>query len=584
MISPADMKIIQIDITNACPHLCSNCTRFCGHQTSASFMDEETFRQAARSLKEFNGAVGIIGGEPTLHPRFERLMEIYREELYPGRVLQQGRDPIVDFNAYSMACINTFKPGGKMPALFTSLGPGYFKNFELIQELFGFQVVNDHANVGLHQALLVSRRDLGLSDEEWIPLRDRCWVQNLWSASITPKGAFFCEVAASLDLLFNGPGGWPVEPGWWRRTPEEFGDQLNWCELCSACLHVPRRMANEKVDTVSPTLYEKLKAIGSPKLRRGQVELFNPQPYEARKYEVDPNTVWFLPESDNRHRVSGTCESLKPAALNLIYWSAAPDDEPGPGLSSLFDGVRAVSTPAELLQAVEAFDPTGWIVLCDAATRLHPDFCARLRKTILNPGCLYTFGPRRRIETGAPADDRFEAELPHTFYLFHKYARALRALPREPLRAFDDFRALWPASKQIALAPDFDTRVRLAPPPSQPRHPLVPLVKTLQERRLRIGFFGAGQQAGLLLEQLHAARLAPPVLIYDDNPRSLQLGNVPVKRPHSGLCEADVLILATDTYAGQMTSRCRELWGEALPLIDLYGELPCGLMNEKECA
>ena len=63
-----------------------------------------------------------------------------------------------------------------------------------------------------------------MPDEVWLPLRDKCWVQNEWSASITPKGAFFCEIAAALDMLFDGPGGWKIEPGWWRRTPEEFGD------------------------------------------------------------------------------------------------------------------------------------------------------------------------------------------------------------------------------------------------------------------------------------------------------------------------------------------------------------------------
>ena len=34
-----------------------------------------------------------------------------------------------------------------------------------------------------------------------------------WSASITPKGAFR-EVAASLDYLLDGPGGYPIEKGW----------------------------------------------------------------------------------------------------------------------------------------------------------------------------------------------------------------------------------------------------------------------------------------------------------------------------------------------------------------------------------
>ncbi|MBR3458419.1 MAG: hypothetical protein IKH16_09765, partial [Selenomonadaceae bacterium] len=120
---------------------------------------------------------------------------------------------------------------------------------------------------------LFARKDLGMPDEVWLPLRDKCWVQNEWSASITPKGAFFCEIAAALDMLFDGPGGWKVEPGWWKRTPEEFGDQLHWCEMCGFALDTFMRDAKEEQDDVSPTLYEKLKAIGSPRLKAGRTNL-----------------------------------------------------------------------------------------------------------------------------------------------------------------------------------------------------------------------------------------------------------------------------------------------------------------------
>lgn len=37
MRSPADMQIIQIDITNACNQRCSNCTRFCGNHKKPLF-------------------------------------------------------------------------------------------------------------------------------------------------------------------------------------------------------------------------------------------------------------------------------------------------------------------------------------------------------------------------------------------------------------------------------------------------------------------------------------------------------------------------------------------------------------------
>ena len=79
MKSPADMKICLIDITNACINQCSNCTRFCGNHKKTFFMDFETFKKAVDSYKGFKGYVGLIGGEPTLHPEFERFLE------YSGR-------------------------------------------------------------------------------------------------------------------------------------------------------------------------------------------------------------------------------------------------------------------------------------------------------------------------------------------------------------------------------------------------------------------------------------------------------------------------------------------------------------------
>ena len=277
MRSPADMEIIQIDITNACNKACSNCTRFCGNHRKAFFMDFDTFKRAADSLCDFTGITGIMGGEPTLHPEFERfaryLRSIYGDRTEDNRMVYPQREFIKEvrrreFESRKLYDNGDFKMHG--PGLWSNMGSTYAGYYELIQDCFNVQFLNDHINPSYHQPGLFSRRDLGISDEEWIPMRDRCWIQNQWSATITPKGAFFCEIAGALDMLFDGPGGWKIEPGWWKRAPEEFGDQLHWCEICGFALETFMRDAEDEMDDVSPTLYEKLKAVRSPRLERGK--------------------------------------------------------------------------------------------------------------------------------------------------------------------------------------------------------------------------------------------------------------------------------------------------------------------------
>ncbi len=149
----------------------------------------------------------------------------------------------------------------------------YRKYYEVIQDTFSVEYLNDHINPSYHQPGLFSRKNLDIPDDEWKRLRDKCWIQNTWSAAITPKGAFFCEIAGALDMLFDGPGGWKIEPGWWKRKPEEFADQLHWCELCGFALEgrTFTRDSQEETDDVSPRLYEMLKGTGSPKLKSGHI-------------------------------------------------------------------------------------------------------------------------------------------------------------------------------------------------------------------------------------------------------------------------------------------------------------------------
>ena len=77
MRSPAEMKVIQIEVTNACTHGCSNCTRFCGQHPGLSSWPWTLFDGQWNRLQGSKAMVGIIGGEPTLHPHFDQLIDYY---------------------------------------------------------------------------------------------------------------------------------------------------------------------------------------------------------------------------------------------------------------------------------------------------------------------------------------------------------------------------------------------------------------------------------------------------------------------------------------------------------------------------
>ncbi len=315
MRSPKDMQIIQIDITNACHHRCSNCTRFCGHQVKPFFMDFETFKQAIDSLQGFEGVVGIIGGEPTLHPEFRKFAEYFRDSFGIQDLESRLTEPTGNYLHHVMKHFSFKSKRG----LWSSISKQYYEHFETIQDTFGLQLLNDHSGSGSHQTLMVTRAELGIPDEEWFPLRDACWVQNMWSASITPKGAFFCEVAAAMDATLYGPGGWAIERDWWKREPAEFGEQLKWCENCSAPLQMPKRNANDEIDDISPKWRQMLEDIKSPKLAKGLTNLFDLSAYGTPEFSQNANPMpWmYLDHQGDRIGQKGA-NYLKPHAIATL--------------------------------------------------------------------------------------------------------------------------------------------------------------------------------------------------------------------------------------------------------------------------
>lgn len=252
MKSIDQMETVQIELTSACVLSCSNCTRFCGHHKQNFFLAEDEFKRAIDSLVEFPKMVGFMGGEPLLHPKFEAYCDYALEKI------------------------------GKRRLGLWSTFPEKFKHYrEVICRTFDHVFLNDHSRDDIpHGPVLVGIEEHVKDDADLYRIVDRCWLQNSWSAAINPKGAFFCEVAASMAYLFDGPEGWPVESGWWKRTPKDYGPQIEqWCRRCGCSLPLKRRMSSDGRDDISPVNLQRLQGI-SRKVDNGR--------YVTSTFEMDP--------------------------------------------------------------------------------------------------------------------------------------------------------------------------------------------------------------------------------------------------------------------------------------------------------
>ena len=273
---------VQIEITNACPLNCANCTRFCRHVKKNYFMSFDQFKEAVDSMLGFPKMTGVMGGEPLLHPDFVKMCEYLHEKIPPRQC-----------------------------GLWTCLPPGKEHYREAICETFGNIFINDHTrNDIMHHPFLVSAAEIeSLSEEvKWV-LIDQCYFQYSWSASINPHGAFFCEIAASLSMLLGGDG-WKVEPGWWWKTPKDYREQVEkWCMLCGGAMPLQKRISTSVKDEISPKMLQRIQF--SPKVNKGEYDVSkcitcNDQTplatYKDQKYRDGIGArygIYMMPNEDN---------------------------------------------------------------------------------------------------------------------------------------------------------------------------------------------------------------------------------------------------------------------------------------------
>lgn len=536
MKSPKDMRVIQIDVTNACPHNCSNCTRFCGHHKKPFFMSFETFKKAVNSLDGYVGTIGIMGGEPTLHPEFPRMAKYLAakkpakhsdEMLRPQQNFVDGIHDLEFEHTFPYPCNKGMRQTINGPGLWSSIGRNYKKYYEIIQDTMQYQILNDHLNEVYHQPALISRKSLGIPDNEWKNLRDSCWVQNRWSATITPKGAFFCEVAGALDMLFNGPGGWKIEPGWWQRTPEEFGNQLEWCELCGLACDTFTRNANEGIDDISADLYERLRQIGSRKVGTNQINVLKIENGKILE-ESKAKGKWFggeMPYTANySDRFNNSKTNLTDKKIIGIYICTGEDLSYGMENFNLLSDVSVYADSTVISRIKNAFPdktgmnffdknqvPLGYVLyetmkaedyntyaLIVSGKVCMTNLLERLKYLVLNPGTLLY-----KKYTTASHNHYFKAEYGGEALLLNGTAQSIRDIGWDAILRLNNLEELvrmWKPKKILDFAPEIERKA--------------PMSNIVQGKRYAI--YGAGNMAVELINKIRRNGAEAVMLIDTD--------------------------------------------------------------------
>ena len=242
-----DAWLIQIEITNACINRCAHCTRAVRHFSIPYFFELNFIEQALQSMQGWKRGVGCMGGEPTLHPEFPEICALYRK-YFPRR--QCG--------------------------IFTCGGPRFESYQTLIKETFGIIHYHNHKTPAYHQPIMAASEEIVPDPALRRALTRECWLQRKWSPAISKKGCFFCEVAATFDLLFDGPGGYPVAPGWWKKDERAFADQVErYCCLCSMPVPMESYPDDIPYDYVSPKNAKRLHVAGSPLAIRDRLKIID---------------------------------------------------------------------------------------------------------------------------------------------------------------------------------------------------------------------------------------------------------------------------------------------------------------------
>ena len=252
MLSPRDRRhafrggVLQIWVTRACDKACFACTQGSNLGGKPGMISLEHFEAACQSLEGYFGVVGIFGGNPVLHPKFDQLMEIYKRYI-----------------PYEQRGVWCNHPKGKGAILREVFNPEVSNlNVHLDQEAYEefrdswpecLPYLKGMDGDSRHSSPFVALKDVIEDEDERWRLISNCDINKYWSAMVcVVRGelrGFFCEIAAAQAMLHENDAaypdyGVPALPRWWDQGIEAFEEQINfYCHRCGIPLRAKGELA-----------------------------------------------------------------------------------------------------------------------------------------------------------------------------------------------------------------------------------------------------------------------------------------------------------------------------------------------------
>ncbi len=220
-----NLYYLEIDITYDCNLKCVSCNRSCTQAPTKEYMTVkqiENFIKESIELKKKWKFINILGGEPTLHPDFEKIIEL----IYKDYILNFSRDTILQITS------NGFTEESR-------------NLLDKIEKLYD-NIVIDRASFKTTNKVeyFTPFNNAPIDNEEFknCDFSKGCWVTSYCGIGLNRYGYYPCSVAGGIDRVIGLDKGIKSLKD---VTPEKMKDLLNtFCRYCGNFIDYKDNMGN----------------------------------------------------------------------------------------------------------------------------------------------------------------------------------------------------------------------------------------------------------------------------------------------------------------------------------------------------